>query len=72
MTVNVDVAKACENFHDELKRKVYITPKSYLDHISLYQFLLEKKKKEILNLKGKLSGGLDKLKSTTKEVAVLE
>lgn len=31
MTVAVDVAETSNSFFNELKRKVYTTPKSYLD-----------------------------------------
>ena len=34
-------------FEEELKRKVYTTPKSYLDHIKLYIQLLIKAKDKI-------------------------
>jgi dynein heavy chain len=31
MRVAIDVASCCEKYYKELKRKVYTTPKSYLD-----------------------------------------
>jgi len=31
MTVAVDVAECCDRYYKELRRRVYTTPKSYLD-----------------------------------------
>jgi dynein heavy chain len=42
----------------ELRRKVYTTPKSYLDHIKLYEALLLSKRGEIETIKRKLTFGL--------------
>jgi len=35
-SVHKDIEKQCEQFYNELRRKVYVTPKSYLDGINLY------------------------------------
>lgn len=55
-----------------MRRRVYTTPKSYLDHIKLYQILLAKKKDEIEQIKRKLSFGLEKLYNTNEIVAKLQ
>ena len=44
MIVSIDVTDLCNKYAKELRRKVYTTPKSYLDHIKLYEKLLEIKK----------------------------
>ena len=36
MKVHKSVERISNKFYDELRRKVYITPKSYLDGINLY------------------------------------
>jgi hypothetical protein len=36
-----------EKFESQLKRKVYNTPKSYLDFINLYQKTFDEKKEEL-------------------------
>jgi dynein heavy chain len=36
MNVSLDVTELCDKYSKELRRKVYTTPKSYLDHIMLY------------------------------------
>lgn len=40
MIVSVEVTELCDKYSRELRRKVYTTPKSYLDHIKLYEMLL--------------------------------
>lgn len=36
MYTHISVEAMAKRFYDELRRKVYITPKSYLDGINLY------------------------------------
>ena len=36
MNVHISVEQMSERFYEELRRRVYITPKSYLDGIKLY------------------------------------
>ena len=48
-------------FCSELKRKVFITPKSYLDLINLYIDTLSTKKKEVGTNIQRLQNGLTKL-----------
>lgn len=72
MMVSVDVSDSCEKLYKELRRRIYTTPKSYLDQIKLYCKLLTKKREELLSVKKKLSDGLDKLKSTNEIVSSLK
>ena len=58
MLVSVDVSATCERYYKELRRRVYTTPKSYLDQIKLYSKLLAVKRDEIGRIKQKLSFGL--------------
>jgi len=37
MYAHTSVESMAKKFYDELRRKVYITPKSYLDGIQLYK-----------------------------------
>ena len=64
MNVSVDVNQLCEKYMRELRRRVYTTPKRYLDHIKLYEVLLANKKDQIESIKRKLSFGLEKLYAT--------
>lgn len=72
MQVAVDVQEACERFYKELRRRVYTTPKSYLDQIALFVKLLDRKRNEVGSQKRKLSEGLQKLYSTNQTVAQLK
>ncbi|KAL4470156.1 hypothetical protein ABPG72_009081 [Tetrahymena utriculariae] len=72
MRVSVDVSQQCDLFYKELRRRIYTTPKSYLDQIKLYCKLLTKKREEMLSVKKKLSDGLEKLQTTNDIVAQLK
>lgn len=52
--VAVSVESMCEQFYRELKRRVYTTPKSYLDQIKLYSILFKRKQFEYANNQKKL------------------
>lgn len=41
------VQDACDEFFQQLRRKVYTTPKSYLDLISLYLSMLGEKRNDL-------------------------
>jgi dynein heavy chain len=59
-------------FDEELRRKVYITPKSYLDSISMYKMFLDEKRQELDETISRLSNGLQKLANTNVQVADLK
>ena len=63
-SVHTSVENCSERFYDELRRRVYTTPKSYLDLISLYLNTLKKKREEYNANKNRLSSGLNKLNTT--------
>ncbi|XP_076261923.1 dynein heavy chain at 93AB isoform X2 [Rhynchophorus ferrugineus] len=54
------------------RRYNYTTPKSYLEQINLYSKLLRQKSKELSLKIARLENGLDKLKSTAKQVDELK
>ena len=70
--VHTSVEAVSERFWNELRRKVYTTPKSYLDLISLYINKLEIKRKEMATNKNRLANGLKKLNDTNSNIAVLK
>lgn len=72
MNVSIDVTELCDKYAKELRRKVYTTPKSYLDHIMLYELLLAEKRDEIEKINRKLSFGLEKLYATNETVIKLQ
>ena len=70
--ISLHVNEVSKKFFNELKRKVYNTPKSYLDQINLYITILEKKREENSIVRNKLKDGLDKLINTNKLIADLK
>lgn len=68
MSANKEAIK----FEETLKRKVYTTPKSYLDMLKLYLVLLDKKQNEIFEKRDRLAGGLEKLEQASIQVADLD
>lgn len=72
MYTHKTVEVACEKFDQNLRRKVYITPKSYIDMIDAYKSLLKTKSEELSYTKNKLSNGLFKLKEAKELIADLE
>ena len=64
MRVHRSVHQASDKFFNTLRRKVYNTPKSYLDLIKLYLQQLDAKKLESGQNKDRFQNGLNKLKET--------
>ncbi|XP_023247279.1 dynein heavy chain 1, axonemal-like [Copidosoma floridanum] len=66
------VIRASEDFLQELNRHNYVTPTSYLELLSSYGDLLDKKKRELHAGINRLSVGLEKLASTEIEVKEMQ
>ena len=64
--------EAASKFDAELRRKVYITPKSYLDLMSLYRKLLVEKREEVGAEREHLQNGVKKLEETNERIAELK
>jgi dynein heavy chain len=64
MKIHISVEHMADEFWQSLRRRVYTTPKSYLDLISLYMKMLEEKRKEMQINKNRLAIGLKKLNDT--------
>ncbi|XP_013208919.1 dynein heavy chain 7, axonemal [Microtus ochrogaster] len=60
------------SFHNELQRYNYVTPTSYLELISTFKLLLEKKRNEVMKMKKRYEVGLDKLDSAASQVATMQ
>ena len=71
MKIHRSVEVTSDVFFSQLRRKVYTTPKSYLDLISLYMKVLEVKREIFQTNKNRLAIGLKKLNDTNAEVSVL-
>jgi len=71
MKIHRSVEETSDQFFSELRRKVYTTPKSYLDLISLYEKVLNQKRDLFHKNKNRLAVGLKKLQDTNNEIAIL-
>jgi dynein heavy chain, axonemal len=71
-TVHLSVESVSNSFWEELRRRVYTTPKSYLDLIGLYKNTLSKKRGEMNANKNRLANGLKKLETTNTNIAELK
>ena len=70
--IHTSVEEVSELFWSELRRRVYTTPKSYLDLISLYTSSLEVKRAEYNANRNRLANGLRKLNDTNTNIAELK
>ncbi|XP_073402803.1 dynein axonemal heavy chain 7 [Dendrobates tinctorius] len=61
-----------ERFRAELQRYNYVTPTSYLELISTFKTLLQKKRSEVMNMKRRYEVGLEKLESASSQVATMQ
>jgi dynein heavy chain len=67
-SIHMTMDDACDRFFGELRRRVYTTPKSYLDMISLYLTMLSQTRETVNTKRSRLQIGLQKLKDTTNVV----
>jgi len=72
MRIHTSVELMSDKFFASLRRRVYTTPKSYLDLISLYMKVLEIKRVEFTKNKNRLAIGLKKLNDTNTNIAELK
>ena len=61
-----------DKFFNEMRRKYYITPKSYLDCVNLYITLLGEKRVESIVAQDRFLNGLLKLKETNELIATMK
>jgi len=69
--IHQSVEQASDRFAAELSRRVYTTPKSYLDLIRLYLSMLSERRDRLSRQAERLKTGLTKLKDTKEVVAEL-
>ncbi|XP_076846923.1 dynein axonemal heavy chain 1 isoform X2 [Brachyhypopomus gauderio] len=74
MCVNIHqtVARKCEQYRVELSRHNYVTPKSYLELLSIFSTLIGQKKQEVHGARQRMKIGLDKLLSTAEDVSKMQ
>nr|XP_012632402.1 dynein heavy chain 7, axonemal isoform X3 [Microcebus murinus] len=68
-TSTIDLSKS---FFVELQRYNYVTPTSYLELISTFKLLLEKRRSEVMKMKRRYEVGLNKLDSASSQVATMQ
>jgi len=66
------VAEASIGYYETLRRYNYVTPASYLELLTTYRILLQKKRVEVGGFVDRLQTGLNKLLSTSDMVADLQ
>jgi len=69
--VHTTTSNASEEFFQEEGRHNYTTPKSFLDYVDLFKYLLHKKQEDVYCIRDRLQVGLAKLKNTSEAVAGL-
>eukprot|EP01135_Chromosphaera_perkinsii_P012097 Nk52_evm35s2579 gene=Nk52_evmTU35s2579 len=67
--IHSSVNDIAEKFWEELRRKYYTTPTSYLELINFYISMLAEKREEMSGARDKLKNGLQKLMETNELVA---
>lgn len=70
--VHESVSVFTEKFYQLMRRRVYTTPKSYLDLVDCYKSLLIKKRDQLMNNRQKLSNGLSKLAEANSTITDLK
>ncbi|XP_075795609.1 dynein axonemal heavy chain 1 isoform X2 [Pelodiscus sinensis] len=72
VAIHQGVAVKCKVYLAELARHNYVTPKSYLELLSIFSALIGKKKQELNMAKKRMKSGLDKLLRTAEDVAKMQ
>jgi dynein heavy chain len=70
--IHMSMDTMCDKFFQTMRRRVYTTPKSYLDLIKLYVQVLKKRRDVLGENKRRLDLGLVKLKEANEQVALLQ
>ncbi|NXX96308.1 DYH1 protein, partial [Centropus bengalensis] len=70
--IHQSVAEKCQVYLAELGRHNYVTPKSYLEFLGIFNSLIGKKKHELETAKKRMKGGLNKLLQTAEDVAKMQ
>jgi dynein heavy chain len=68
---HTSVEAAAGRFYQELRRRYYVTPKMFLDLVSLYDSLLRSKQSELEGARARLLCGIQKLQETNAAVDVM-
>jgi len=69
---HLSVAKMSQQYLETQRRYNYVTPKSYLELISFFKYLLNNKRNDLQNLIDRLDVGLSTLRKTSDDVTELQ
>ncbi|GIQ83153.1 dynein heavy chain, partial [Kipferlia bialata] len=72
VTIHESVMNASEQFFQQLRRRVYTTPTSYLELVRQYSEMLAKTRDELQQRHDTFANGLEKLTSTRAQVADMQ
>lgn len=72
VNIHTSVRAMADRFYDELRRKYYTTPTSYLELINLYTSMLDTKRRELILARDRFQTGLDKLLETNSVVETMQ
>jgi len=67
-----DVESMTHAYYEQLRRRCYVTPTSYLELLMTFKTLLESKRKEVSKLRARYQIGLDKLAMTETSVREMQ
>nr|XP_054751474.1 dynein axonemal heavy chain 6-like isoform X1 [Lytechinus pictus]XP_054751475.1 dynein axonemal heavy chain 6-like isoform X1 [Lytechinus pictus] len=70
--IHTSVSNMAERYYNELRRRYYTTPTSYLELINLYFSMLSEKRRQLVNARDRVKNGLGKLLETNDLVADME
>lgn len=59
------IGNMTEDYYNETKRRIYVTPRSFLDLLHLYRYLLKRETAELQDRHDKFSTGLKKMSEIT-------
>lgn len=70
--VHNSVRQATKDFWEEMKRRYYVTPSSYMELIRIYSKMLKEKKTEFMNNRHRLLVGLSRLSEANSLVGTMQ
>ncbi len=70
--IHTSVTSMADRYYNELKRRYYTTPTSYLELINLYLTMLDEKRRQLVNAKDRVKNGLKKLLETNELVDTMQ
>ena len=70
--IHTSVQVIAERFYDELRRKYYTTPTSYLELINLYTSMLANKRQELMMQRDRYATGMKKIGETDELIGTMQ